>query len=86
MTRSNVIRNLQARRTAIRYAWTHNETTMTRMSTMGTLRTVHRYSQFRLGRCHVARGRAGPIQGLNQPKDTIPCERGIVEPWAGEII
>jgi hypothetical protein len=26
------------------------------------------------------------IQGLNQPKDTIPCEKGIIEPWAGEII
>jgi hypothetical protein len=20
------------------------------------------------------------------PKDTIPCERGIIAPWAGEII
>jgi hypothetical protein len=53
---------------------------------MDTLKTVHQYYQFRLGRCNLARGRAWRIQGLNQPKDTIPCERGIIEPWAGEII
>jgi len=28
------------------------------MSTMDTLKTVHQYDQFRLGRCHVAIGRA----------------------------
>jgi hypothetical protein len=71
---------------AIWYAWTQNETTMRRMSTMDTLKTVHQYDQLRLGRCHLARGRAWRIQGLSQPTDTIPCERGIIEPWAGEII
>lgn len=71
---------------AIRYAWTHNETTMRRMSTMDTLKTMHQYAQFRLGRRHVAIGRAWRIQGINQPKDAIPCERGSIEPWAGEII
>ena len=53
---------------------------------METLKTVHQYYHVRLGRCHLARGQAWRIQGLNQPKDTIPCERGIIVPWAGEII
>jgi hypothetical protein len=53
---------------------------------MDTLKTVHQYDHFRLGRRHVARGGAWRIQGLNQPQDTIPCERGRIEPWAGEII
>jgi hypothetical protein len=53
---------------------------------MDTLKTVHQYYQFRLGRCNLAIGRAWRIQGLNQPKYTIPCERGSIEPWAGEII
>jgi hypothetical protein len=56
------------------------------MSTLDTLKTVLQYYHFRLGRRHVARGRAWRIQGLNQPKDPIPCERGSIEPWAGEII
>lgn len=53
---------------------------------MDTLKTMHQYAQFRLGRRHVAIGRAWRIQGINQPKDAIPCERGSIEPWAGEII
>ena len=59
---------------------------MRRMSTVDTLNAVHQYDHLRLGRRHVAIGRAWQVQGLNQPKDTIPCERGIIEPWAGEII
>jgi hypothetical protein len=59
---------------------------MRRMSTLDTLKIVHQVDQFLLGRRRVARGRAWRIQGVNQPKDTIPCERGIIEPWAGEII
>jgi hypothetical protein len=53
---------------------------------MATLKTVHQCDHFRLGRRNVAMSRAWRIQGLNQPKDTIPGERAVIEPWAGEII
>jgi hypothetical protein len=55
---------------------------------MDTLKTVLRYDRIRLGRRHVARGRAWRIWGLHQPTDSSPIlgERGGIEPWAGEII
>lgn len=43
---------------------------------MDMLKTMYQDDHFRLGRCHLAVGRAWRIwriQGMNQPKATIPC-------------
>jgi hypothetical protein len=54
------------------------------MSTMDTLKSVYQDYHFCLSRPNLAIGRAWRLQDWNQSKDTIPSERGIIEPWAGE--